>query len=58
MKDDNSNIFTWFSSNKEFDKGSIVTLKATIKEHREYNEVKQTVLTRCTLLKKKVDKVS
>jgi hypothetical protein len=53
MKDENGNVFTWFSSNKEFDEGTLIIVKGTVKEHREYNDVKQTVLTRCTILKNK-----
>lgn len=58
FKDQNGNVATWFSSNKEFDEGQTVVLKATIKEHREYDGTKQTVLTRCNEVKKKKTKVS
>ena len=38
------------SGNIEADIGSkIVLKKATIKDHKEYNHIKQTVLTRCKL---------
>lgn len=58
FKDQNGNTATWFSSNKEFEVGETVTLKATVKEHREYEGTKQTVLTRCNEVKKKNKKVS
>jgi hypothetical protein len=58
FKDENGNVATWFSSNKEFEEGSAITIKATVKEHREYNGTKQTVLTRCTEVKKKKNKAS
>ena len=38
----------WFTStNKELEEGDVVGLTGTIKEFKEYNGVKQTVLTRC-----------
>jgi hypothetical protein len=58
FKDQDGNVATWFSSNKEFEVGQTYTIKATVKEHREYNETLQTVLTRCTEVKKKVSKAS
>lgn len=58
FKDQDDNIATWFSSNKEFEEGETVTIKATVKEHREYEGTKQTVLTRCNEVKKKNNKAS
>ena len=58
FKDHNGNIATWFSSNKEFDEGETITIKATVKDHKEYKDQKQTVLTRCTEVKKKEKKAS
>jgi len=52
FEDENGNIATWFSSNKEFEEGETVTIKATVKEHKEYRDQKQTILTRCTEVKK------
>jgi hypothetical protein len=46
MKDENNNTYTWNTANW-FDKGATLTLKGTIKDHKEYKGVKQTVLTRC-----------
>lgn len=45
--------FTWFTSKdlEELEKGDIVTLKGTIKEHKEYKGYKQTVVTRCKIAK-------
>lgn len=34
----------------EQERGEKLTIKGTIKEHSEYNEVKQTVLTRCKIV--------
>ena len=62
LSDKDGNTFTWKTANsisiKDKDsnewivpeKGDIVTLKGTIKEHSEYKEEKQTVLTRCKIL--------
>ncbi len=45
---DHGNVLVWQTSKGlNFDKGDKVIIKGTIKEHKEYNEVKQTVLTRC-----------
>lgn len=43
--DENGNVYMWFG-NKAVDEG-ITSVKGTIKEHKEYKGVKQTILTRC-----------
>ena len=58
--DNNDNIFVWrtnktlglYKDNKwfQFDINSQVKLKGTIKDHNEYREEKQTILTRCKVL--------
>jgi hypothetical protein len=58
FKDEKGNIATWFSSNKEFEEGETITINATVKEHKEYRDRKQTVLTRCTEVKKNVKRAS
>lgn len=41
------NVLTWFASGgKDYEKGDVVTLKATVKKFDEYKGVKQTVITR------------
>jgi hypothetical protein len=51
FEDENKNVFKWNSSNginaREGDK---ISLKGSIKEHSEYNGVKQTAITRCKVL--------
>lgn len=61
FEDSNGNIFVWktttntlgrFSDDKlrdwiPLEKGSPVHLRGTIKEHSEYRDAKQTILTRC-----------
>jgi len=48
MVDASGNQFVWFSSNDtNVNVGDTFTVTGTVKEHKEYNGVKQTVLTRC-----------
>lgn len=47
MQDDAGNVFVWSSSSYQFEIGDVVTGKGTVKEHKEYRGIKQTVLTRC-----------
>lgn len=50
--DENGNILIWKSSSTaEFKSGD--TIKATVKEHSEYNGTKQTVVARCAVLGKR-----
>lgn len=50
MSDKDDNKYKW-STGKSYEEDSNVHFKATVKEHTEYKGVKQTVLTRCTLVK-------
>lgn len=44
------NVITWFTSaNPELAVGAEVMLDGTVKKHGEYNGVKETVLSRCTI---------
>jgi hypothetical protein len=48
FKDTDGNVFVWKTSkNISFEYGEPVILKGTVKEHSEYKDEKQTVLTRC-----------
>lgn len=47
FEDENKNVYVWSTAAKSLDEGSTLTLTGTIKDHSEYNGVKQTVLTRC-----------
>lgn len=64
FRDDNGNKLIWKTSNENFrykkiegtavwdrvvEEGTRVHLKGTIKEHNEYKEEKQTILTRCKI---------
>ena len=46
MEDKDGNVFKWFSSGPELDEGEFLTVKATVKDHGEYQGTKETVLTR------------
>lgn len=48
MEDEDGNVFVWITGAKNWPVGSVKTIKGTIKEHKEFRNVKQTVLTRCT----------
>lgn len=48
--DTDGNIYVWYAS-KPIDNPEIVKkIRGTVKDHSEYNEVKQTVLTRCKVI--------
>lgn len=50
FKDNNDNILVWFSSNNVCDlNDKVILTKGTIKEHKEYNNTKQTIITRCKI---------
>lgn len=51
MEDKDGNIFTW-KTNKDIEKENNVffNIKGTVKEHDEYKDEKQTVLTRCKVI--------
>lgn len=48
MEDDCGNQYVWTTAAKTWAEGSIKTIRGTVKDHRTYKNVKQTVLTRCT----------
>lgn len=67
FKDANGNVFVWKTTKwlgnvitsklgdenyYEYEQGQMLTVKASIKEHSEYNEEKQTILTRCQIIEK------
>ena len=47
FEDENQNVYVWTTKAKNYPEGKVVTLRGTIKEHKEYKGTKQTVLTRC-----------
>jgi hypothetical protein len=51
LKDSAGNVFSWITGNKlELAQGTRIKMDATVKEHKLYNGVKQTVLTRAKQL--------
>lgn len=46
FKDNNGNVFVWKTTTKSFDSDIKVQVSGTIKDHKEYNGQKQTILTR------------
>lgn len=53
MRDNNQNIFIWITSSTKthLEENNIYHLRGTVKEHKMYKNQKQTVLSRCTLVK-------
>jgi hypothetical protein len=52
LKDDEGNKFVWKTQHDlvyTHGKGETIKLKGTVKEHSEYREEKQTILTRCKI---------
>lgn len=51
FEDEEGNVLVWFSSTiQEVEPGEWCTIKScTIKDHSEYKNVKQTILTRCSI---------
>jgi hypothetical protein len=47
FEDGQGNAAVWFSSGRALKIGKTYEIKATVKEHGEYNGIKQTVLSRC-----------
>lgn len=53
MKDSNENEYVWKTSARRLEEAKTYHLRGTVKEHKSFRNVKQTVLTRCTLVKEK-----
>jgi hypothetical protein len=49
------NVLKWSGNGHGMDKNLTYTFKGTIKEHSEYKEIKQTVLTRCMNIKEVIE---
>jgi hypothetical protein len=50
--DENKNEYSWHSTvNKSLSAGMWLEISGTIKEHKEYRGIKNTVLTRCKIIK-------
>ncbi len=53
MRDSNENEYVWKTSARRLEETKTYHLRGTVKEHKTFRNVKQTVLTRCTLAKEK-----
>ena len=49
MRDENGNLAVWFSSGTKLEEGETYELVGTVKDHKEYRGVKETILTRCKI---------
>lgn len=52
MEDEDGNTFTWSTKSRtpeDYPEGSKFTVTGKVKEHREYNNIKQTVLNYCKM---------
>lgn len=53
FEDSENHVFTWRTSagfGVDLENGAEITIKGTIKEHKEYKGTRQTVLTRCKMV--------
>lgn len=51
MEDENENIYVWTTSSKSLEEGKTYTIKMKVKEHKEYQGTKQTVVYYCKIIK-------
>lgn len=60
FKDADGNVLIWKTSNglgsMGLQEGDLVQIKGTVKDHSEYKDEKQTVLTRCKITRKEEEK--
>ena len=47
MEDADENVYVWTTASKNLEVGSTVHMKMKVKEHKEYDGVKQTVVYYC-----------
>ena len=47
MEDADKNVYVWTTTSKSWGEGSVKVIRGSIKEHKMYKGVKQTILTRC-----------
>ena len=52
MEDADQNVYVWTTAAKSWSEGTVHQIRGTVKDHKTYKNTKQTVLTRCTELKK------
>ena len=50
--DENDNLIVWFAnSNSNMEEGETYRVKMTVKKHEEYKSIKQTTVTRVSIIK-------
>lgn len=49
MEDKDGNVVIWFSSQNVLEEGKEYFVKGTVKEHKEFKGIKQTILSRCVV---------
>lgn len=47
MEDQNKNVYVWVTASKSWTPGTIKKIRGTVKDHKIYKKVKQTVLKNC-----------
>lgn len=50
FEDEDGNVYVWITSSKNLPEGGVYWVDGTIKDHKTYKNVKQTVLTRCKVV--------
>lgn len=48
--DDKENIYIWNTASRRLNEGDSLRIRGTIKEHKNYQGVQQTIFTRCSIL--------
>lgn len=48
MKSTDGNVFIWNTASKHWEIGSVHHIRGTVKDHKDFNQVKETILSRCT----------
>lgn len=49
MRDSDENVYVWTTGSKDYEAGTMLHLKMKVKDHKEYNGTKQTVVWYCKL---------
>ena len=49
MEDANENVYVWTTASKNLEEGKTFNIKMKVKEHKEYNGVKQTIVYYCKI---------
>lgn len=53
MRDADGNAYVWTTASKSWEEGAEKHIRGTVKDHKTYHNVKQTVLSRCAEVKTK-----